>query len=212
MTVIQSETSIEQSRLLGEFIKALDNLKGNVLEAARIYREATDRGVDLRRLCGKRVSLGFLARLDKISRGIFPAEIANHVAELPAPVIDVLATLPKDVQEQIVTDGLDIIQDGKPNRVRLDAMTAATFRKAVDATEGRGRVLSIEEQVARAEPAKVKHDKFVPLEKLRLTKEEYDELAYRAYKAEQPLIPYLKRQLYLTGILSKERRNAPAHG
>jgi hypothetical protein len=205
MTVKASEMTTRQTKLLGEFIKALQAIKERVLGLALAYKACVDGGIDMSPEALKHlgVTRKLLKRLDKLASGRLVEEASSVLLQMPDAMIETLAQLPKDVQRDLLKNGVPLLRDDRAIVVAVDELHNGEARQIVDRTGGRARLLTPDEQRERQEPIKPRKDKLV---QLRFTPAEYAELARKAHKAGHSVEHYLKRQLYLEGILDSSAR------
>lgn len=203
MTAIQSPESKREQDLLGVLIRALDNHFNSMMAVAEAWKACVDGGVNVDRYVDKRTA----AKLEIVLRGKLIDTVEKKALLLPAPVLQSLEAMPKEIQERLNSEGIEVLAGQKVRRATLADITTAEIRQAFDITEGRPRLLSIDEQRERKEPVKLRTDK---TETLRFTPAEYLDLERAARKEGSSVKAYLKRQLYLTGILAGVKRSEVA--
>jgi hypothetical protein len=200
MTVKMSEQTALQTDLFGAFLKAIQATKDSIIGAARAYRACVDAGVDMSPQALKHagVSRKLINRLDKLSSGALIEETSTVLLAMPDAMVNTLASLPKDVQKDLLANGVPLVRAGKTLIVSVEDVQNTEAKRIVDSTGGRARLLTPEEQAERQEPVKPRSDKMV---ELRFTPAEFATLAHKAHKAGHSVEHYLKRQLYLEGTL-----------
>lgn len=191
MTTIRTQI---QNDLLGEFLRALEQAKQDIVKLATAYKACVDSGMDMSRY-GK--GLGF--RLLKIAEGKLLPEVHDKLLGNDAMVAS-LVTLPAEVQQTLLTHGVAVRRNDKDVVVPIEDVRPSEAKQLVDVIAGRGRLLTPAEQAARRAPIAPRHDKLV---ELRFTPEEYKLVQYEANKAHKSVTHYLKQQLYLAGVLKK---------
>lgn len=204
MSVMEQERSQQQTRALGDFMRAMENVRVSIIEAAQAYKAAKAVGVDL----SSYVTPALSARLEVVARGLLIEKIQAKALLIPPRVLDVLEKLPAERQKELAENGLEVWRDGRGRKLRVEEVTWVEARSAFDLAGGRPRLLTAEEQRQRSEPQKPRQDR---IEQLRFTPAEYEELQRAAARDGSSVKTYLKRQLYLTGILpgvAREKQEA----
>lgn len=200
MTVVMLPKTQEQSDLLALFADCLNRTQQNIEELAHAYKACVDAGIDMSRYGA---SLG--ARLMRIAEGKLLPTAAPKLLALPDATIAALSSLAKVEQKRLWDEGAEIWRDNRAQKVPLEGVRAAEARRLIDATGGRARLLTPEEQAARQAPAIPRHDKLV---ELRFTPDEYEAVSRKAHKEQQSVAHYIKRQLYMAGVLGKLKQRA----
>lgn len=170
MTVIKQDEAYPAR--VGKLIAKLNDLTLGLIEAASLYKECVEHGDDVSRW----VSLALCEKLSIIADGRLIDPIVNIVQYLPNKAVTALAALPKSLQKAVWEDGVNV---GGEIR-KIPDLRSADVGRVFDVVDGRGRIISPEEQAVRAVPVRPKHDKIF---EVRLTPVEYESLVRRAAKA-----------------------------
>lgn len=176
MTAVQSEPNKRQNELLGAFLKAWSILGDNTQAAARTYKACVDEGLDMSRYVSSK-SLATKLLLLAEDR-LIPLPKAELLL-LPAPVLEAMAKLPKDIQTRVYENGASVMRDGKVQQVPFHDIKASEAVRLVDTTGGVSRLVSPKEQVFRALPPRPKHDKLL---QIRLSAEELEAIIQTSSK------------------------------
>ncbi len=198
--IVSEETQV-QNDALGAFLRQLEKTRVNMAELAKAYQACVDQGVDL----GRYVSKGMAFRLSSLACGKLLPDASERLLGNDA-MTSTMAQLAADTQKRLLAEGVEVWRDNKATIVPVDEVRPSEARRLLDVTAGRPRLLGADEQAARSVPPKPRHDKIV---ELRVAPEEMEALNIAAHKAGQSVAHYVKRQLYLAGIIgSKAMRKA----
>jgi hypothetical protein len=135
----------EQRKRLEEFLRRREEAQASLLELARSYHECIKAKVDMR----EHVEACMHVRLMALAENKLAPRPITALLALPDAAVKSLASLPKTQQERLWNDGVAIWRQGAATTVALTNLTAHEARRMVDITNGKGRMLTPEEQATR---------------------------------------------------------------
>jgi hypothetical protein len=197
----------KQNQLLKAFHKAAHEVDVSLEKLALAFKACIDAGLDMSMHCEP--SLAF--RLSRIASGKLYAPTKLGLMLLEDRVVEALSTMTKAEQITLWEQGVKVVRREKTITIKPIDLRASEAYRVIDTTNGKGRVISVEEQMERAAPLPTpqKRDHIIAT---RFSYEEYKEIldyARREGKAPQDFVAGLVRA-YLNPAAGAKKTKARA--